>query len=74
MIQPQARLNHLMCQVLNWNPERGLGHLHLQVNKLRVRSSKGAHMAKVTKKAHMIVLFLMVQRHNYILIITLMTL
>ena len=31
-------------------------------------------MAKVTKKAHMIVLFLMVQRHNSILIITLMTL
>ena len=25
-------------QVLHWNPERGLGHLHLQVNKLRVRS------------------------------------
>ena len=38
VIQPQACLNHLMCQVLNWNPERGLGHLHLQVNKLRVRS------------------------------------
>ena len=31
-------------------------------------------MAKVTKKAHMIVLFLMVQRHNSILNITLMTL
>ena len=38
VIQPQACLNHLMYQELNWNPERGLGHLHLQVNKLRVRS------------------------------------